>query len=315
VGEVAAQDGVAGVGVAPELLDRLLQARLHEQERLGGQVVRDDRGAVEEERQEVLDAGGGHALRDVLVDRAARGIALELLAEVFPELRLPVLVERKLARRQEAHLVDLVDRALGVGVEAADALDQVVVELDPVGQRAAGRKDIDEAAANAVLARRHDLRDVRVARGDELRPQLRRRQLLALLEVKRAPGEVLDGRETQQRGRHRDDGDVEHLPHQLVQRLEPLRHQVLVRRQLVVGQRLPVGQEVDLEPRVEVRDFFQQALRFGAGCREDRERTPRAGGARDQERVGGAVQERRARPVPRPRQLDLQHVRKCLKNK
>src|SRR5687768_5460445 len=107
VGTVAAQDGVARVGIAPELLDRLLQARLHAYHRLRREVIGDDGGALEEERQKVLDAGGGHALRDFLVDVAARGVALELLAEIAPEARLPVLVEGKLARRQEPHLVDL----------------------------------------------------------------------------------------------------------------------------------------------------------------------------------------------------------------
>src|SRR5688572_11635518 len=104
MGPVAAQHGVARVGIAPELLDYLLQARLHAYHRFRRKVIGDNGGALEEERQKVLDARGAHALRDLLVDVAARGVAFELLAKIAPEPRLPVLVEGKLAGRQEPHL-------------------------------------------------------------------------------------------------------------------------------------------------------------------------------------------------------------------
>ena len=128
---------------------------------------------------------------------------------MLAEAGLRRLVERELARGQQPHLVHLVDGALGVHVEAADALDDVVVELDAVGQRAAHGKEVDQAAAHAVLAGRDDLRDVRVAGGHELAAQLLGREARALLEMERARGEVLDRREAVERGRDRNDRDVE----------------------------------------------------------------------------------------------------------
>ena len=153
--------------------------------------------------------GGGHALRDVLVDAAARRIAFEPVAKIVPEAGLSLLVQRKLARGQEAHFVHLVDRALGVGVETADALHDVVVELDAVGQSAAHGEKVDQPAAHAVFAGGDDLRDVRVAGGHELPPQIVRRQLRALLEVERAGGEIFDRRQAIERRGDRHDHDVE----------------------------------------------------------------------------------------------------------
>src|SRR3990172_9373273 len=94
---VAAQHGVARVSVAPELLDRGLQAGLRADYRVGRQILGDERGLLEEQRQVVLDAGRGHALRDVLVGAAAGGVPLERLAELAAEPRLAFLVQRELA--------------------------------------------------------------------------------------------------------------------------------------------------------------------------------------------------------------------------
>jgi hypothetical protein len=296
------------VSIAPEPLDCGLQAGLRADDRVGRQVLGDERGLLEEQRQVVLDAGCRHALRDVLVGAAAGGVPLERLAKFAAEPRLAFLVQRELARRQQPHLAHLVNRALAVHVEAADALHHFVVELDTVGDRAAHGKEIDQSAAHAVFAGRHHLGHVGVAGGDELGAQGTGRESRALLEKKRAGGEVLDRREAVERGGDRDDNRVEIALHQLVERGEPARNQVLVRRELVVGQRFPVGEEVDLEALLKERDFLEQPLCLLGSCSKDGERPPRARELREQEGIGGAVERRRTYAAPRLRQFDLQPV-------
>ena len=60
-------------------------------------------------------------------------------------------------------------------------LDVVAEEIEAIGQRAAHRKEVDQAAAHAELAGRNDLRDVRVAGERELRAQRVDVEPLALL--------------------------------------------------------------------------------------------------------------------------------------
>ena len=48
----------------------------------------------------------------------------------------------------------------------------------------------------------------------------------------------------------------------MVQRGQPFRDQVLVRRKVVVGQGFPVRQQVYAQLGIEERDFFHQPLRF-----------------------------------------------------
>jgi hypothetical protein len=68
-------------------------------------VVEDGGGVVEEQRQVVLDAGGGHAVADVLVDAALGGVAFEQLAPAAAEAwPARIVVHRELAARQQAHL-------------------------------------------------------------------------------------------------------------------------------------------------------------------------------------------------------------------
>ena len=112
--------------------------------------------------------GGRDAVGHVLVEAALRRIAFEGLAEAAAKTGAPGLVQRKFARRQQAHVVHRVEGALRVDVEGADGLDLVVVQVDAVGQRAAHRKQVDQAAAHAEFARRDHLGDGAVAGEREL---------------------------------------------------------------------------------------------------------------------------------------------------
>ena len=129
------------------------------------------RGRIEEQRQIVFDASRRNSIADVAVQRRLRGIAFKQLAEAAAEARPRRIVLRELARRQQAHVRNGVERALAVDIEALDRLDLLVEQIDPVGQRAAHRKQVDQPAADAEFARGDDLRDVLVAAERELRAQ------------------------------------------------------------------------------------------------------------------------------------------------
>ena len=287
---VAAQELVARLRVAPEVGERLVHVPVQGERRLRGQVVEQGRRPVEEQRQVVFDAGRRDAVAHVPVHGALGGVALEGVAEPGPEAGAARLVHREFARRQQPHLAHLVDCALRVDVEGADRVDQVVLEVDAVGQRAAHRIQVDQPAANAVLARGDDLRDVLVSAQGQLRAQCVYLQLPALLEEERVGGEVGGRGEAVQRGGCRDDEHVEFAALQLVQRRQALGDEVAVRGEPVVGERFPVREQRHLERRREPRDLLAQPLGV-ARLRAQHGDRPRAGRKPgERERVARAVQ-------------------------
>ncbi|MNQ45851.1 hypothetical protein D3C85_596470 [compost metagenome] len=124
---------VAVAHVAPELLGGLLDAGQGEYLGIAGQVVEQGGGLLEEQWQVVLDAGRGQAAGQVLVQRAAPVVDVETLAKARAEGGHRLLLHRELAGRQQAHRVDLVDRALGLRVEGAQGFDLVVEQVDAIG--------------------------------------------------------------------------------------------------------------------------------------------------------------------------------------
>ncbi len=228
------------------------------------QVIGQRCGRLEEQRQVILDAAGRDAVAHVLVQRRARRIALEHLAIAAAKARASRVVERKLARRQQPHVGHRVERALRVDVEGVDALDVVAEEIEAVGQRAAHRKEVDQPAADAEFAGRHDLRDVLVAGERQLRAQRVGVEARALLEKERERGEIRRRREAVERRRRGDDEHVALAARDAVERRQALRHEVVVRRELVVRQRFPVRKQRDLESGREPRDLVGETLRARA---------------------------------------------------
>ena len=161
------------------------------------------------------------------------------------------------------------------------------------GQRAAHRKEIDQAAAHAELAGRNDLRHMLVAGERELRAQRRHIEPRPLLQEERERREIRRRREPVQCRRRRDHEHVALAARDAIERCEPLGDEVVVRREVIVGQRLPVGQERDPQARRKPRNLVgepmrrervaaddgQQALLLRALQRElrERERVRRAG--------------------------------------
>ena len=273
---VALQQVVARAGVGPEGGNRRRRVAVRDEDGILRQVIENARRFVEEQRQVILDAGAGDAGRNVLVDPRFGRVALETLAEALAEMRAPLVVHRKLARRQQAHFRHRIDGALGIDVEGLDALDLVVEQVEPVGQLRTHRKEIDQAAANRVFAGRHHLRDVRVAGQRHLAAELLGVELLALPELESVGGHELRRRQPIDCGRRRNEQDFHLALQRGPQRGKALGNEILMRRKVVVRQRFPVRQQPHPEAGREPRDFIQQPLRIGGAGRDYRQQPPLA---------------------------------------
>jgi hypothetical protein len=197
---VAAHQAVALVRVLPEMLERRFEVAVQHHGGVGAEVVEHRGRLVEEQRQVVLDAGGGHAVAHVLVDAALGRVAFEQFAPAAAKACAGVVVHREFAPRQQPHLGHGVEAALGVGVEGADRVDLVVEQVDAERHQRAHGEQVDQAAAHRVFARAHDLRHVAVAGQRELGLELGFLQLLLGLEVEGVAGEERRRREAVERG-------------------------------------------------------------------------------------------------------------------
>jgi hypothetical protein len=106
-------------------------------------------------------------------------------------------------------------------------------------------------------------------------------------------GEVFARCQPVQRGRSRHDQNIQLAAHQRVQRLQPLGHQVVVRRELVVGQGFPVRQLEGAQRGCEPAQLVEQALCVHRPCGHDYQRCAGiAGQAGERERLRAAGQRR-----------------------
>jgi hypothetical protein len=182
-----------------------------------------------------------------------------------------------------------IERALRVGVEGLDAFDVVVEQIEAVWQRTSHREEIDQSAAHAELAGRDDLRDVPVTGEGELGAQRVDVEPRPLLQEERECREKLLRREPIERRRRRDDQYAAFSARDVVERGEPLRDQVLVRREMVIRKRLPVREERDGKAGSEPGQLVGEALGIERIRRDDREQSllPGANGGelRERERI------------------------------
>ena len=149
---VAAHQPVARLGVLPEAVDRRVDVAVQRDDGVARKVIDERRRRVEEQRQVILDAARRNARRDVLVQRRLRRVALEHFTEPAAKARASGVVQRELARGQQAHIAHRIERPLRIGVERLDAFDLVAEEIEAVRQGCAHRVQVDEAAANAEFA-------------------------------------------------------------------------------------------------------------------------------------------------------------------
>ena len=231
---VAAKHLVARLQVGPELRKCSRHIAVQHECRFGRQVVEQGRGLLEKEWQVILDAGGHDAVRDVLVEGNTGGVTFKEIPEALAEGGAAKLAGGHFARRQQADFGNGEKRALAVDIEAAQRLDFVVEQFDPVGQLSPHREEIDQATAYTVFAGRNDLRDVLVTGQRHLGAQLVKIKLVTLFHEEGMGGKEGGGRQSRDRCRSSDDQHVTLVLRDREQRGQPFRNQILVWGEMIV---------------------------------------------------------------------------------
>ena len=260
---VVADEVEALTSIRAECLQLALHVAMQDDLGIFRQVIEEGGRLVKEKRQVVFDAAGGHAVADVTVQGHARRIAVEALTPTAPKGRACRFVQRELPAGQQLDGLDRIQAALGVGIEGAQAVQFVIEEVQPVGQRRAHREQVDEAAAHRVFTGAQHLFDMLVTGQRELGLQGSFVQLHALGELEGARGEPR-GRCQPVRGRAGSyQQHVQLATLQAIQGGKALGDQILVGRQAVVGQGFPVGQPGDGQCGRKPGDFCGKTAAVG----------------------------------------------------
>ena len=202
---------------------------------------RAEHAAGKEHRQVILDAGGSGAFLDVLVQRAAAWIDREAFAQRIAEAACGFLGERKFARRQQAHALDLLRRALGFRIKGADGVDFLIQEFNAIGLRAAHRKDVDDGAAHGKVAGFEHLRNMAVAGCNQALGFFVQLEALAVFQHQTGTTDVAARCQALHERGHRHHQHATLERGQAVQGCHALREDVRMRREQVVGQGFPIG--------------------------------------------------------------------------
>jgi len=119
-----------------------------------GQVVEQDLELFVIERQPMLHADIAAAGANRLVERVVGAGGAELLAVARAKTADRGIVEQYLAdRAQRRRLVELAGRALGQGIEAANAFEHLAEEVEAQRLGCPRRIEVDNAAADGEFAR------------------------------------------------------------------------------------------------------------------------------------------------------------------
>ncbi len=171
-------------------------------------VEQADRRRIEEQRQVILDPAGRDTGLEVEVDRTAPRIDRELLAQSFAGSQQGRFVGRELTGRQHRDDRPGAFRALAFGIEAADRLDAVVEQFDPVGRIRAHRKHVEQGAADGEVTGVADLLHQAIAGTVQSAPLLAQIQAIADLPVEGLAGDEGDRWQPLHQGRDRHDQDA-----------------------------------------------------------------------------------------------------------
>ena len=249
---------------------------------------------VDQRRGQGLHALDGDALGQLVGQLAQLGV---LGAQLGGAAAYGVGEEELAARRgpeplHPAALVRPHGALVGHG-EEADLVDLVAEELHPDGVLVGGREDVDDAAADGVLATLLDQVDAGVRRAREARDDVLERDLLARLQLHRLEvGETLDLRLEDRADRGDDDlerpvdrvgaGVLEPAQHG-----QPATHGVAARAEPLVGQRLPGRVERDGVGVEQVGELGGEVLGLAHRRRDDEDRAAGVDQALDHERSQG----------------------------
>ena len=163
---------------------------------------------------------GCQSRRNIFVHAALRWITFEAITEIFTETMLTVLVEGKLARRQQSNLVYRINAALCVDVKSAYLVDLITEQVHAIGHRTAHWKEIDQTTSHSEFAGRHHLRGVGVSGEREIATEAFEIKTGFNSDKKRMPGEIFARAQTCHRGGDRDDADVELRLRKMIQRCQ-----------------------------------------------------------------------------------------------
>ena len=225
-----------------------------------------DHGRVGELRQERLHALCRDLLRDLGQQLHQSRVARVLLGELAGALSHGI-GNRQLPRRVDGHLadVDIVDGALVRHGELADIRDLVAPELHAHRVVQGGGKDIEDAAADGVLAALGHHVHVRVGAEVELSGQRVELELGVLCQADGfAAGDVLDHRLRVAAGGGDDDLEVVIVTRDAVEHLRAPTHDVRAGAKPLVRKRLPRRQVGHLVAQ-HGRQLRGEVFRFAPG--------------------------------------------------
>ena len=143
----------------------------------------------------MLHPGEPPAVRHRFVERVLRGIGAEQFAVAGAEALDAVLVHQRFGGGEQQVAVDPLHRALGGGIEQAQALQLVAEEIEPQAGIEAGGEDVDDRAAHREFA----VIDHRVGAAVALPGEQRGEAFVADL---RADAELAHGFAHPERGEH-----------------------------------------------------------------------------------------------------------------
>src|SRR5690606_35690208 len=127
------------------------------------------------------------------IDLRAGRVTFEARAVAAAEVAHAVLIQRHLARRQQPHTGQRLERTLRVRVEMTDRVDGVIEEVNAQRLCIAHREHIEQRTAQCELAGYPDLGDMAVASGGQLFTDARHREALTGGQIERAPGDIRHG--------------------------------------------------------------------------------------------------------------------------
>ena len=232
-----------------------------DQRRARGQIVQQAGAGVEKQRQIVFGAARRAPLAEFGKYRA--GVVIDLEARIPALLKggNARLVEGKLARRQHVHPRQFLDGALGFRVEAAQAIDFIVEQVDAQRPGAAHGVEVQQRAAHGEFAVFVDGLHGAVAAFAQGGAQRRGIQHLSLGQIQAVGVDVVARGEALHQRRHRRQQQPLAQRGQARQRAQTFRDNVLMRRKIVVGQGFPVRQMQQLASVIqEKRQLAGQGL-------------------------------------------------------
>ena len=218
-----------------------------------------------------------NAIAHVLVHLAAAYVHIEGVVPAFPEPADPPCVEGNLLGGQDPYRVYALDGALRIRIECPQAIDLVVVEVDPERQFGAHGEDVHQRTAHGVLAAFGDSTDIAIPGALQVDALGLHGEMRSGLEHERLGFDKCRRRQPLHQCLHRRHQHAALRSGQGIERREPFRDDVLVRREVVVRQCFPVG----------------EGKRFGGPAGEESDFPPHANGVLG---VARDVQDEAVRP-------------------